>query len=423
MDAPRSLDLANRPKPAARARAGRVPNLGLIAGAKRRERATSLSIVLAGDEPPNEFRIFTAGTVETSKGTFTFDEAAASAVMADYAKQGNELMVDYDHASLAGISLDPAQSGKAAGWFNIELRSGELWATNVRWTQPAADALRRKEWRYMSPAFSTGEGGQILGLLNVALTNIPATRKLEPLMAASVTALGENGMTVEEFLKVLKALGVDPSTPLDEAIAKIKGEKPDNAAEDAADGGADDAVETPMAPVAAADGAAPPAKEDQPAAVAASISKLMRLSGKTSFVDAIASVETWRESHLELETERQKLAKERETLESAERRKLCVELVTLGGRAPATVWADDKATAPKAYLAAMPMPDLRAMHADTVKANAGKVPPKPPGGKVVKATADTDPVDALGLTAKEHEYCKAAGCEPAAYASIKSRTT
>ncbi len=218
MDRARQTDLLSRPAATSRrgkrARAARqVPNI------------SRLSIALAGDEPPNEFRLFTAGTVDTVKGSFVFGPDEAEAVMAEYKTHGIDLMIDYDHASL-GVGVDPALSGKAAGWFNLEVRDGELWAINVRWCPPAAEALRRKEWRFMSPAFST-DGDRIVSVMNVAITNLPATRRLEPLMAASVTALGENGMTVEEFLAVCKALDVDMSGSLDDALAKIKGEKPE----------------------------------------------------------------------------------------------------------------------------------------------------------------------------------------------------
>ena len=102
-----------------------------------------LNIALPGS-PPTEFRIFTAGSVETSKGTFLFDGVAAAAVMAGAREQGNELMVDYNHESLNGAPVDPALAGKAAAWFDLELRMGELWAVNVRWTPPAAAALSAK---------------------------------------------------------------------------------------------------------------------------------------------------------------------------------------------------------------------------------------------------------------------------------------
>jgi phage I-like protein len=124
--------------------------------------------------------------------------------MADYAAHGIDIMLDYDHASLDTNSApDPAQAGKAAGWCSLEVRNGELWAVNVRWTEPAAEALRRKEWRFMSPAFTADASGRILSLINVAITNLPATRRLEPLMAAS---RGETNMSPDLAKKALDAL-------------------------------------------------------------------------------------------------------------------------------------------------------------------------------------------------------------------------
>lgn len=384
----------------------------------RQERIASLSIVLTGDEPPTEFRIFAAGEIDTKKGKFLFDDAAAKSVLESYEEHGIDLMIDYDHASVAGLSIDPAQSGKAAGWFNLAVRNGELWAVNVRWTPPAADALRRKEWRFMSPAFNADADGRVLTITNVAITNLPATRQLEPLMAASeTTKLGDSAMTVEEFLKVCKALAIDMSSPLDEAMAKIKGEPdPDAATEDApppvGDGGADESTE----PTAAAQMAPPPEKE-KPAEVAASISRMMRLSEATSFADLLSKFETYRDSHLKLETETQKLAQERGVLEAAERRKLCVELVTLAGRSPAAVWADDKATAPKPYLMTMPISDLRAMHADEIKAKGGK-----PVAIVAPRTGFGSPsAPTVQLTADQLRICKETGCDPAIFATLAAQ--
>jgi hypothetical protein len=161
----------------------------LIAASRRHTDFTSLSIAV-GDEPPTEFRIFTADVVDTVKGSFRFDAKAAKLVLDDYVANGVDLMIDYAHASLsAEVAVDPANAGKAAGWFNLEARGGELWAINVRWTPPAAEAMRRKEWRFMSPAFKTDKkSGRITSLLNVALTNTPATRQLTPLVAASARA-------------------------------------------------------------------------------------------------------------------------------------------------------------------------------------------------------------------------------------------
>ncbi len=382
----------------------------LVCPGVRSARLTSLAIVVTGDAPPSEFQIFAAGQIETTKGTFTFDALAASKVMAEYEAHGIDLMIDYDHASLSSLTLDPAQSSKAAGWFNIELRNGALWAVNVRWTPPAAEALARKEWRFMSPAFATDDG-KITGLLNVAITNLPATRGLKPLMAASGK---DNGMTIEEFLKVCKALEIDPTTSLDDAMKKIQGGSgdPDASTEDApppaGDGGADEATETAaeMPPPAA------PA-DDKKKEVAASASFLMRLTGADSFGAVIGIVETWRASHLELETERQKLAADRATLESSERRAGCAKLVTQAGRAPATVWADDTAKAPKKYLAAMSIADFRDYVADAIKAHGKPAAVKPP--------ATTSAGGTHNLTAAQLAYCAEYKCDPATFARLTAK--
>ncbi len=387
----------------------------------RREHVTALSVVLTGDQPPSEFRVFTAGKVDTSKGTFVFDADAAASVMTDYAKQGNELMVDYDHASLAGLSIDPAQAGKAAGWFNLELRAGELWAVNVRWTAPASAQLSAKEWRYMSPAFQTDEAGHITSLLNVALTNIPATRNLAPLMAASLKALaGDTGMDPKLISDALDALAAGDDAKCAEILKAMIASAAGGEIAEPADGAGAPAEQMGDAPDMPDD-----KKKEDPAAVAASISRMMRLSDAKSFVELLSKFETYRTSHLELETERTALAAERKTAEAAERRALGAKLVTDCARAPASVWASSDRGAPlKPYYANMPIADFRQMVADQLSAKPGATPRPPAGGGKIPRGGSGDGgavVDAHGNTAQDLVHCKATGCDPGVYAMLKAR--
>lgn len=134
-------------------------------------------------EPPKEFRIFRSGSNETTKGVFMFGEDSQKSVMDAFSRHGADVPIDYEHKMLDWGA--PADDMRAAGWFRPELRSGELWASDVRWTTKAAAHLRDGEWRYISPAFLTNEEGVITSLINVALTNLPATHQLEALVAAS----------------------------------------------------------------------------------------------------------------------------------------------------------------------------------------------------------------------------------------------
>ncbi len=146
----------------------------------------TLHIQLAeGAEPPTEFRIFTAGTIETTQGIFKFDEESGRTCMTRLKQKGNDVVIDYEHASLrAAFAADPAEAGKAAGWCGPELRDGALWAANVRWTPKAAEKLKAREFRYFSPTLLANDDGRIEELINIALTNNPAMQKQEPLMAS-----------------------------------------------------------------------------------------------------------------------------------------------------------------------------------------------------------------------------------------------
>jgi hypothetical protein len=50
----------------------------------------------------------------------------------------------------------PLENQRAVGWFDIDVRDGELWAVNVEWTDVPCVAGSQPdppEWRYHSPAY------------------------------------------------------------------------------------------------------------------------------------------------------------------------------------------------------------------------------------------------------------------------------
>lgn len=146
-----------------------------------------------GDAPPTEFKMLSAGVNHTEKGDFVFDAEAAEKCMAFWGGKGVELSFDYEHQSLS----DPPIEAPASGWWTPEVREGALYATNIRWTERAAKYLSAKEYRYFSPAFNFDqETGQVLRIINCALTNNPAMNNIAPLVRASATTK-ENDMPCE----------------------------------------------------------------------------------------------------------------------------------------------------------------------------------------------------------------------------------
>jgi phage I-like protein len=154
---------------------------------------------------PTEFRIFKAGANVTSKGTTIFDEQAAADVMKHYAQKGVDMMIDLEHES----TDEPVRpdSRDARGWFNLEVRNGELWAVNVRWTPDGARRLAEKTQRYISPLFyERKEDGRVAWLVNVALVGDPATHGAVPLVAASEAKVPLSGTLRDTCHAVIVAL-------------------------------------------------------------------------------------------------------------------------------------------------------------------------------------------------------------------------
>jgi phage I-like protein len=173
--------------------------------------------------PPTEFLIWPFGEIATTKGTFLFDDSAAQSVLDSWQAYGNRLTIDYEHKA-----VDPnrrAGDGRSAGSFLLELRDDGLYAIDVRWTPPAFEQLSNKEWLYFSPYFSAEEdSGRILELINLALTNIPATRNMTPLVAAhrSTSSMDDD---INTEINAALAEGEDPPPSDDEKAAAKKAAK------------------------------------------------------------------------------------------------------------------------------------------------------------------------------------------------------
>lgn len=153
------------------------------------------AIAFADRTPPREIRLFKAGENASTKGPFLFDDKAAAAVMSVYAQMGRRVTWDYHHGAVQENPVDPSKAGKASGVCDLEVRAGELWATNITWTPEASAGIANGEWLYFSPAFERDKTGRPLWLINVALENNPALFGLDELIAA--TALRAAGLLDE----------------------------------------------------------------------------------------------------------------------------------------------------------------------------------------------------------------------------------
>lgn len=194
------------------------------AGVKVVLTALTLPIILSasGEQnpgPPSEFQLFANGETATLKGTFKCSAFSCDRVLGAMTAAGRDkLPIDYNHGqvSFMGGSYD---AGRAAGWFVPASRDGALWATEVEWTPQGRQALSDKEFRMFSPAFLTDENRNVVELINVALTNLPATLRQTPLVTGEFAGTEEQPM--DPILLALLAKHGGDSKSLAAAIEQL----------------------------------------------------------------------------------------------------------------------------------------------------------------------------------------------------------
>lgn len=402
-----------------------------------------LTLPVAGDQAPTEFRLFTKGWNLTKKGRFLFDGAAARAVMADYRAWGVDLSIDLEHQMLDEHGADPTDRD-ARGWMQLEVRpDGSLWAVNVRWTPDGAERLAQKRQRYISPAFeSDPKTKRVEKILNAAITSIPATNKTPALVAASGRGKSMDPKLVRQALEAIESGDSKAAAEiLKNLIAAAAG------ADDTEDGDADGSegdgaegtappaeTETESAedPKVVANGGdpgegdeeeddkAPPAKK---AAYKAMRATLSRLTGGKNIVEVLSRVLEYKAAYDSRELDQQKLRKDRAAIEANERRELCVELIKLGAEFPATVWADPKAKTLKARWSKMPLVELRQVVGDHKAARGPRKPGaiQPPAGDAQPSEhADVDlAAEVAALSAVDLAICKDTNCDPKEFVRLR----
>lgn len=162
----------------------------------------------------------------------TVGEADARAVVGNFAKRGIDLVIDWEHQTIG--TMHNGQPAPAAGWIDrLEARADGVWGHVREWTPRAAEQLRAREYRYLSPVLElrsvdpkTGrpEG---LWLSSVALTNVP-------FFAGDLKPVLNKGVSDMNLLATLIALLELPEDSSDQAVVDavtalkgMEGEAPD----------------------------------------------------------------------------------------------------------------------------------------------------------------------------------------------------
>lgn len=190
--------------------------------------ADDLVVLAAGDDgqPADWVRLMPIGRFagRDGRGPYVVEDLAhAQQIVAESARRLNNLdpVVDYDHQTdLAAVS---GVGGKApaSGWIKeMQARADGIWG-RIEWTAQAADELKAKAYRYLSPVFPHEKvTGRVSAILRAALTNKP---NLDLGALASMSAHpGDDDL---DKTKLAQALGLDAAATEDQIHAAITGLK------------------------------------------------------------------------------------------------------------------------------------------------------------------------------------------------------
>lgn len=175
----------------------------------------------ASGEPRRRIQLLPFGEFQLRghSATVRLDKAGAPEVIeASRAFLGRtDMMVDRDHQSIFGAVKGVGGQAAAAGWIkpdSLAIEDDGIWA-DVEWTSAAQEQLKSKEYRYLSPVFTTDDSGRVTRIHNVALTNSPAIEEL----AAAATQTHEGDSV--SFKKIAVALGLGEDATEDAICASI----------------------------------------------------------------------------------------------------------------------------------------------------------------------------------------------------------
>ncbi len=133
-------------------------------------------------------------------GEFELTLQDLNQILFNFKNIGLDIVVDYEHQTLTG------NKAPASGWIKhpdgLKIENETLLA-KIEWTPKAKEAIKNKEYRYLSPvlirnAKDTKTGNSIgWHLHSVALTNTPFFKELEPIAAKNQNK--ENKMSKEDL--------------------------------------------------------------------------------------------------------------------------------------------------------------------------------------------------------------------------------
>ncbi|MBV8056351.1 MAG: hypothetical protein JO071_14040, partial [Deltaproteobacteria bacterium] len=145
------------------------------------------AIAISPDDAPEWIELLPASKFSAVDGRGPFENANPDSIVAASIERMPQvgLVLDYDHST--DLAAPEGRPAPAAGWLKqFKVERGAILA-RIEWTAEAAEAIKAKKWRYVSPVFEHAKDGKVERILRAALTNNPALINLPAIASAQKT--------------------------------------------------------------------------------------------------------------------------------------------------------------------------------------------------------------------------------------------
>ena len=161
-------------------------------------------------------KLLPLGLVHSTKGDFLVDGESFQSIQNTFLRRKLEIPIDYEHQTLKDVQAP------AAGWIkDFVLKDDGIYGA-VDWTERAAQYLKNKEYRYISPVINIRkEDRKVMGLHSAALTNTPAIDAMDTIANSSkpgleaVSSEEPNDGSGGTLAELAELLGLEPSATME----------------------------------------------------------------------------------------------------------------------------------------------------------------------------------------------------------------
>lgn len=169
---------------------------------------------------PDEIKILPKGLVHSLKGEFVVDNESFNEIYKRFKERNLDIVIDYEHQTLGNVQAP------AGGWIKELTNTEDAIVAKVEWTEKAAEYLKNREYRYLSPVVKVRKDtNKAIVLHSVALTNTPAINGMFTIAnSEDIEEDDDNfkgGTKKMDLKELIKLLGLEDSASEEQIIQAI----------------------------------------------------------------------------------------------------------------------------------------------------------------------------------------------------------